>query len=189
MKKTFVTIVAAVALSASVAAAVLHGAGPSTAELDVEIASIKTEITAADAEAALYSSGLIRAQAQLRVAILKNTLAMLEQKRASFLRGITLNYQEPTPRISAPSDDAAVLSELDKARGDAKAAQREAAMYSGGLIQTMALVREATAKTTEAAIEQRIALMKLGIPLPALSGTDLPVPKSPGKTTSDKDAL
>ncbi len=189
MKKTFVTIVAAVALSASVAAAVVHGAGPSTAELDVEIASIKTEIAAADAQAALYSGGLILAQTQLRVTILKNTLAMLEQKRASFLRGITLNYQEPTPRISAPFDDAAAISELDKARGDAKAAQREAAMYSGGLIQTMALVREATAKTTEAAIEQRIAFMKLGIPLPFLSGTNLPVPKSPGKTTSDKNAL
>ena len=53
----------------------------------------------------------------------------------------------------------------------------------------MALVREATAKTTEAAIEQRIAFMKLGIPLPFLSGINVPVPKSPGKTTSDKDAL
>ena len=134
MTKTFVIIVAAVALSASVALAVLHGTGPSTAELDVQIALIKTEIAAADAESALYSGGLILAQTQLRVAILKNTLAMLEQKRASFLRGITLNYQEPTPRISAPSDDAAALSELDKAREDAKAAQREAAMYSGGLI-------------------------------------------------------
>jgi ABC-type iron transport system FetAB ATPase subunit len=149
MKKTFVTIAAAAALSASVAAAILHGAGPSRAELDVEIASIKTKIAAADAQTALYSGGLILAQAQLGVAILKNTLAMLEQKRASFLRGITLNYQEPTPRISAPFDDAAALSELDKARADANAAQREAAMYSGGFIQTMALVREATAKTTK----------------------------------------
>lgn len=189
MIKTSATIIAAVVLSASVAAAVVHGAGPSTAELDAEIASTKTEIAAADAEAASYSGGLIFVQTQLRVAILKNTLAMLEQKRASFLRGITLNYQEPTPRISAPADDTAALAELDKARGDAKAAQREAAMYSGGLIQTMALVREATAKTTEAAIEQQIVFMKLGIPLPSLSGTNPPVPKSPGKTTSDKNAL
>jgi hypothetical protein len=120
---------------------------------------------------------------------LKNTLAMLKQKRDSFLRGITLNYQEPMPRITAPSDDAAAFAELAKARGDAKSAHQEAAMYSGGLIQTMALVREVTAKTTEAAIEQRIALAKLGIPLPSLSGTNAPVPKSPGKTTSDRDAL
>jgi ABC-type iron transport system FetAB ATPase subunit len=189
MRMTILTIVAAVALSATVAAAVIHSAGPSTAELDAEIASTKTEIAAADAQAALYSGGLILVQTELRAAILKNTLAMLEQKRASFLRGIRLNYQEPTPRISNPTDDATALSELEKARGDAKAAQREAAMYSGGLIQTMALVREATAKTTEAAIEQRIAFMKLGIPLPSLSGTSPPVPASPGKTTSDKNAL
>jgi len=62
-------------------------------------------------------------------------------------------------------------------------------MYSGGLIQIMALVREATAKTTEAAIEQRIALMKLEFPLPSLSGNNPPIPTSPGKTTSDKNAL
>jgi hypothetical protein len=189
MIKALSTIVAAVALSAVVTVAVIHGAGPSTAELDVEIASTKTEIAAADAQAALYSGGLILVQVQLRATILKNTLAMLEQKRASFLRGIRLDYQEPTARIASPAEDAAAFSELEKARGDAKAAQGEAAMYSGGLIQTMALVREATAKTTEAAIEQRIALMKLGIPLPSLSGNDPPIPTSPGKTTSDKNAL
>ncbi len=189
MIKALSTIVAAVALSAAVAAAVIRGAGPSTAELDVEIASTKTEIAAADAQAALYSDGFILAQVQLRAVILKNTLVMMEQKRASFLRGITLNYQEPMARIASPADDAAALSELEKARGDAKAAQREAGMYSGGLIQIMALVREATAKTTEAAIEQRIALMKLGIPLPSLSGNNPPIPTSPGKTTSDKNAL
>jgi hypothetical protein len=189
MIKIFVAIVAAIALSAFGAVAVVHRAGPSTAELDVEIASLNAEISAANSQDAQYFSGIILAQTQLQVAILKNTLAMLQQKRESFLRGITLHYQEPSPRISAPSDDAATLSELDKARSDVKAAQREATMYSGGLIQTLALVREATAKTTEAAIEQRIVLMKLGIPLPSLSGTTLAVPKSPGKTTSDKNAL
>src|SRR6266699_6124816 len=85
MIKALSTIVAAVALSAAVAAAVIRGAGPSTTELDVEIASTKTEIAAADAQAALYSDGFILAQVQLRAVILKNTLVMMEQKRASFL--------------------------------------------------------------------------------------------------------
>lgn len=189
MMKVFATIVAAITLSAAGAAAVVHTAGPSTAELDAQIGFTKTKIAAADAEASLYAGGLILVQIQLRAALLKNTLAMLEQKREAFFRGITLNYEEPTPRISACADDAAVFSELEKAREDVKAAQREAAMYSGGLIQAMALVREATAKTTEAAIEQRIEFMKLGIPLPALFGTHPPVPKAPGSTTSDKNAL
>ena len=53
----------------------------------------------------------------------------------------------------------------------------------------MALVREATAKTTEAVIQQRTALARLGIPLPSFSGINPSAPKSPGKTTSDRDAL
>lgn len=187
--KTFLAIVAAVALSAAVASAIVYGKGPSTAELDAAITSTKVEIAAADSEAARYSGGLILVQTQLRAAILANTLVMLEQKRQSFLRGITLHYQDPIPRVSAAADDAAIASELAKAGADAKAAQQEAARYSGGLIQTMALVREATAKATQAAIEQRLALMKLGIPLASVSGTNPAAPKAPGKATSDRDAL
>ena len=134
MTKIILTIVAAVALSAAVATAVIHGAGPSTVELDSEIAAIEKEIASADAEAARYSDGLISVQTRLRAAILKNTAAMLKQKRELFLRGITLNYQDPLPRITALSDDVAASSELEKARADAKAAHEEAAMYSGGLI-------------------------------------------------------
>jgi len=104
MTKIILTIVAAVALSAAVATAVIHGAGPSTVELDSEIAATEKEIASADAEAARYSDGLISVQTRLRAAILKNTAAMLKQKRESFLRGITLNYQDPLPRITALSD-------------------------------------------------------------------------------------
>jgi hypothetical protein len=42
--------------------AVIHGAGPSTVELDSEIAAIEKEIASADAEAARYSDGLISVQ-------------------------------------------------------------------------------------------------------------------------------
>lgn len=187
--KTLLTIVAAVTLSAAVSLAVVRGAGPSTDELDAVIASTKTEISTTEAEAVQYASGLILAEAQIRIAVLKSTLAMLEQKRQSFLRGINLVYQEPTPRLAAPADDAAAVAELAKARADVTAAQMEAASYSGGLIRMMALVREATAKATEATIEQRIAFMKLGIPLAALPSAGSPVPKTPGNVTTDKDAL
>jgi hypothetical protein len=187
--RTLLVIVVAAALSAAAAAAAVRGAGPSTAELDAVIASTKVEIAASEAEASRYSGGLILVQTQLRVTILKNTLAMLEQKRESFLRGIKLVYQESTPRALAASDASTALSELAKARADAKAAHQEAAMYSGGLIQSMALVREATAKATEAVIEQQIALMKLGIPFVSLSDANPPGSKSPGKSASDRDAL
>jgi hypothetical protein len=103
MIKAFLTMAAAAALSAAVAVAVVHGTGPSTTELDADITSTKTEIAASDAVVARYSGGLVLLQTQLRAAILKNTLAMLEQKRESFLRGITPIYQEQTPRIANPS--------------------------------------------------------------------------------------
>jgi cob(I)alamin adenosyltransferase len=189
MLKAFSVIAAAIALSVAAAITIVHKAGPSTSELDADIASIRAEITTTDADMARYSGGLMLLQIQLRYAILQNTLAMLEQKRASFLRGITLTYQDQVQRIATPNDDSTAASDLAKARSDARAAEREAALYSGGLIQTMALVREATAKVTEAAIEQRIALMKLGIPIPSPSGAVPPPPKSPGKPTSDKEAL
>jgi hypothetical protein len=189
MKKLLLVIVAAVALSAGVSVVIIHQAGPSTAELDAEISATKTEIAGAEMEAAQYSGGIILLQTQLRVVTLKNTLAMLEQKCASFLRGITLVYRDPTPRIASPADDATVSSELERARANAEAAREEAEMYSGGLFKTMALMREATAKVTEAAIEQRVAFIKLGLPLAATSDNPPSSVSSPGKATSDKDAL
>jgi hypothetical protein len=79
--------------------------------------------------------------------------------------------------------------ELAKAKDNAETAHEEAEKYAGGLIQTMALLREATAKTTEVAIEQRIAFTKLGIPLPSLPGVNPSAPAAPGKPSSDRDAL
>lgn len=184
-----VSTVAAIALSAGVSVAIIHGAGPSTADLDADIAATRAEIVAADAEAAQYSGGAILLQIQLRVATLKNTAAMLEQKRGSFLRGITVIYRDPTPRISSLNEDVTTLSDLEQARANAKAAREEAEMYSGGLVKIMALMREATAKATEAAIEQRVAFMKLGLPLASIPSNSPPAPALPGKTTSDKDAL
>ena len=53
----------------------------------------------------------------------------------------------------------------------------------------MALLREATAKVTEVSIEQRIALAKAGIPMPALPLGPATAAPAPGKTATDKDAL
>jgi hypothetical protein len=131
MIKALLTIFVAVVLSVVAAAVVIHGTGPSTAELDADIASTKSEITAADGEAARYSGGLILARTQLRSAVLRNTLAMLEQKRESFLRGITLIYREPTQRTFAPDGSAIAYAELAKARDDAKAAHQEVTQYAG----------------------------------------------------------
>lgn len=187
--KSILAIVAAIVSSAAVTVAIIHKAGPSTSELDAAIAATKIEIAEAKVDSANFTGGLLLLQGQLRYAILNNTLAMLLQKREALLRGITLVYREPTPRVANSADKETTKSELAKARTDAEAAHREASMYSGGLLRTVALLREATAKATEAVVEQRIALERLGIPLASLPGGVLPVAKSPGDPTSDKDAL
>ena len=191
--RSFLCIFLAVILSAAVSFAIVSGSGPTTTDLDASIVSIKADISSAQAEAALYSGGLLLAQIQLRKAVSESALSMLEQKRTSILRGISLTYLDPIPRIAVPYDGDAAAAELAKARADVADAEQEASRYSGGLIQTMALLRGATAKMTLVAIDQRIAFAKLGIPLPSLplaagSPAQSPV-QPPGKATSDKDAL
>jgi uncharacterized small protein (DUF1192 family) len=187
--KMLLVVTAAIMLSVVAAAGVVHNGGPSTSELDADIATVKAEIATTNAAASRYSGGLLLVQIQLRSEILKNTETMLEQKRVSFLRGISLSYQDAAPRIAKPADDAAAGVELAKARAEAEAAQQEAARYSGGLIQVIALVRAETARTTAAAIEQRMALAKNGIPLAAVGSTALAAQMPPGTTVPDKGAL
>jgi hypothetical protein len=53
----------------------------------------------------------------------------------------------------------------------------------------MAFMREATAKLTQASIEQRLELARAGIPLPVPNDPAKTMPPSPGKSAADKDAL
>jgi hypothetical protein len=146
------------------------------------------QIADAQAEAAKYKGGLLLTEIQLRQAILQNTLAMLEQRRLSWFHSITMVYQDPLPRILV--EDPGVADELKAATTDADDAQKEAARYSGGLVQSMALVREATARVTVAAVQQRIELARSGISLPGMPTGGKPPPSAaPGKKSSDKDAL
>lgn len=176
----------AVILCVGVARA-LWAAGPSTADLDSDIRSTRAEIVDAEADASKYSGGAILAEIRLREMVLKNTLAMLEQKQTAFMRGINITYRDQTPRLPCLTDDSSAQADLKQVTAEADAAHEEAAQYSGGLVKVMALIREATARATVAADEQRIAFMKLGVALPSLAA-DKP-PPSAGRPSSDKDAL
>ena len=193
MIKIIIGVIVAVVLSIAASVLVVHSSGPSTADLDRDLAAVRAEITSAEADAAKYSGGLIFAEVQLRVATLKNTFAMLEEKRTSFLRGIALSYRDNMVRNPIDADAESRLdAELAKADADALAAEADAARYSGGLIQTMDLVRAATSRMTAATVEQQRVLGRYGIPLPAVAPTagqgSAPTP-SVGAKTTDKDAL
>ena len=119
--KALFTVVVAIALSAAASFAVVSRTGPNTADLDRDIAFQTAQLAEAKAEAARYTGGVIAVEIGLRVAILGNTVAMLQQKRASYLRGISLAYTDPTPRISSAEDGSG--AELAKARAEAASAR------------------------------------------------------------------
>ncbi len=188
MKRLWI-VIAVLAVALIGCAGMLRAAGPSDADLDADIALTKAEIADAEHDAAGYSGGAILIQIRLREAVLRNTLAMLQQKRSSILRGIVVTYVDTTSRLPCVIDNQSAQASLQQAKHEAEEAGLEAAQYSGGLVKIMALVRQATGMATVAAIEQQIAFMKLGISLPTptpLGGTE---PAPPGKPSSDKDAL
>jgi hypothetical protein len=185
--RAILIVLACVALSAAAAAAVIRTGGPDTVQLDSDISALRAQIAEANTEASKYSSGVILVETQIRIAILKNTVAMLEQKKVSFLRGLTIIYHDSIIRASVQDPD--IESGLNSAKNEAREARLEAAQYTGGLIQAMAFMREATAKLTQASIEQRLELARAGIPLPVPNDPAKTMPPSPGKSAADKDAL
>ena len=104
MKRLWI-VIALLAVALIGVVGVLHAAGPSDSDLDADIAVTKAEIADAQRDAAGYSGGAILIQIRLREAVLRNTLAMLQQKRSSFLRGIVVTYVDTTARLPCVIDD------------------------------------------------------------------------------------
>ncbi|MFL5284772.1 MAG: hypothetical protein ACJ8AW_28305, partial [Rhodopila sp.] len=151
------------------------------------------QIVEASAEAARYQSGLISAYANMRVAVLKSTEAMLQQKRLSVLRGITLVFRDDVPpAVAVTGDSDRIEQDLSKAQGELREAQFEADRYAGGLIKSLAEVRVTMTRMTITALEQQKLLRRYGIPMPSLAppaGRSDSAPRVPGQTVPDKDAL
>jgi hypothetical protein len=185
-----------VAFCAATALLVYLDANPSTKDLDADIAAMQTEIVAAQGEAAKYDGGLVWAMADLRLQVLKTTEAMLQQKRSSFLRRIDLKYTVPS---SAPAS--ANKSELDKmareiadAQVKLEADEKEAARYSGGLVQGLALATVATDHLAIAQLNLAYYGSKYGFVLPPIRPSPAGSPaekkeEKPGVPVKDKDAF
>lgn len=147
MEKFLVGLMVTLTASALVAALFVREAGPSTAELNEDIRSASASIVAAEADMARFSGGTILGQVEMRLLTLRATVAMLEHKRTSFLRGIRLEFRDGSPATPPSTETMARLTEeIRGAEADANEAAAEAARYNGGLLQVMALLREQTAK-------------------------------------------
>jgi len=74
-------------------------------ELDQSIASLGQEIQLLDKEAARYSGGLLKLLILERKGILALTKSMLEQKRESLLRFVSLQYTVNGQKVSPASQE------------------------------------------------------------------------------------
>jgi hypothetical protein len=165
----------------------------STLQIDQDRDGVKAQITEANAEAAKYTGGAIKTFVDLRIAILRNTLAMLDQKRASYIRLITLNYTVDGHAVSVASDAALrdIMEELSRVERSAADAKREASKYTGGLVQAMSLMKAATEEATASTLRMKFYSAKYGIPIqiPSFGTGPAPAPIKPGTVVKDREAL
>ena len=169
--------------------------GPSTEELEADLANVRRQIVEADKEVSKYEGGLILVQIRLRIETLKNTEAMLEQKRLSIVRAIRLDYTidgKPQPTVSA-EELSPLEDDIKTLEAEINQQTAEAAIYSGGLIKFMKLSAIETSRVTLATLKMRYLTAKHGIPIFGFerSGAGDP-PRSeekPGRVVEDKEAL
>jgi hypothetical protein len=166
----------------------------STLEIDRDRETINTQLKEAQTEAAKYSGGVIKAFLDLRIEILRNTLAMLDQTRSSYVRLITLRFTVDGRPFSAASDVQLreIEEEIKQVERKVADAKREASKYTGGLLQSMALMKVATEEASASTLRLKFYSAKYGIPLqiPSLKTEGEPAPaKNPGTVVKDREAL
>lgn len=186
MRRNFRILFVATAMIAASAFAVAASiySGPSTEQLASDIDAISAEIRTVESEANRYESGsVIRFQIDLRLKTLATTKSMLEQKKLSLIRGIDLKFTQDGREITPvdPSTLKSIDDEIAAANAAADAAKAKAAQYAPSLVQSMALVEEATYRASVAISRERRAILMLGYALPpsTAAGSGLPSPTLP----------
>lgn len=173
-----------------VAFAVLE-ADPDTAQLDQDLASIRASIARAEGESDKYEAGVLKSLIEMDREVLFITRDMLEAKKLSVLRRVSLNYTIPAPAsTNDTSTMQAIERELSETNDKIVKADSEAARYTGGLVQTMALLTAATERFSYSMLRMKLltARYSLGLPIPNIPATKTPA-SPPGKVVKDKDAL
>jgi hypothetical protein len=137
-------------------------------ELQSALLALTDQIASAKAEDAKYAGGLIKTLIQSRVAILEQTKAMLDQRSKAASFSTSIRYTVDGRLFTAPTDAAqqlaSVEAELERMKVQIAGQEREAARYTGGLVQAMALSTLATTRQTQSMIEQKRLALKFGLP-------------------------
>lgn len=184
--------IVSVALSATLGV-LLQEPQVSTIEIDRDRAALASQISTTQEESEKYGPGLLKSLIEVRLATTRNTLAMLDQKRTSFVRRIALDYRlDGRPAHDASDQElSAILEELSQAEKKAATSKLEAARYSGGLLQVMSLLKAETDELSVSQLRLKFYSAKHGIPmpLPNLSENSSKPAQPPGKVVKDREAL
>ncbi len=192
MKNLFLIVMTfAVVILGATLGLVLQEPATSTFEIDRDITVVNAEIRATEEESAKYSGGVIKVLIDLRTTMLRNTVAMLDQKRTSLVRRISLNYTIDRRSIKEASDRELedIIEEIGQAERKVAAAKNEAAQYTGGLLQSMALLKAGTEELSVSQLRLKFYSAKYGMALP-VPPLDAKTPtKTPGQIVKDREAL
>ncbi|UJW86388.1 hypothetical protein [Devosia sp. SL43] len=163
---------------------------PSTAILDADIALVRSEIEAVEIERGRFSGGAIESIFDARLGILQTTVSMLEQKRMSLLRRVDLNYTiDGTAHEPNETSILALEADLAAAKSDRDRYQAEADLYSGGLVQTLALVNVATSELSISQANLAIMAERHGFVFDWKTSSQTSVPIGQTVVTHEEDAL
>ncbi|MBX9759372.1 MAG: hypothetical protein K2Y29_11405 [Beijerinckiaceae bacterium] len=192
MKTIIKLLVATTALVfALVAVVFLTESDTDVTNLDADLTSIREQIKLAEETSAQFTGGLVKSYADLRAETHRLSESMLMAKRASLLHRISLTYHVDGRAIvpAKPEELVELEQEIKGLREKLKAAEENAARYTGGLVQSMALVQVETARMAEAQLLLVWYSRKHGLTFPKPS-KDAEAPPRPGQNiTRDRDAL
>ena len=142
-------------------------------QLQGELVQVESEIESAEEDNRTYSGGLIKTLITLRLEILRTNHALIQQRIHALESGAEIDIivigSEPDPEVAAN-----LLVEIEDQRTKIAEAEQEAARYSGGLVQAMALSAVATQRNTLAMLEQKYFSAEYGLATPMAMASPAP---------------
>jgi hypothetical protein len=161
------------AASIALVTLVFVGCGPllraeDVAALRSDMATVQSEIKAAETEDARYAGGLVKTLIAARIAILRQTEAMLQQRLKSSVFGISIRFTIDGKPFYPPASAKELLLGVEQETAvnlaKIKLQEAETARYSGGLVQAISHSTLATLRQTQAMLDQKRLSLKYGLP-------------------------
>ncbi|HKY85694.1 MAG TPA: hypothetical protein VJL90_02920 [Pseudorhodoplanes sp.] len=175
----------------SIAGLVYFHADPSTEALDTDLQKLRREIGLAETEGAKYEGGFIKSLIEMRAETYRLTESMLSAKRQSILRKVQLVYGAPVSAKVLDVDLSSIEADIRKQQQRISDAEAKVAAYSGGLVQSLAIMSLETERFTLAALNLAYYGNKHGMQIPKFKAPTSAEDggKTPGKIVKDRDAL